>query len=151
MANERELVKLEGAAELQKIFNEFPLTVQAQASKKGLSRAGSRLAALIRREAPKETGDLRKAIGVKRYRGGMVTGGLNRKVGAGGNKRVPYYYKTLEFGYPSGRGPYHKFFGRAWSRHRDATARLIVEETKKAIYQEAGKAYARSRSRLRKR
>lgn len=133
----KDVFKLEGADELKKIFDEFPAKTVKRAQKTGLSKAGSRLRTLIRRDAPRISGDLRRAIKVKRHRNGSVSVGIKEK----------YYYKTLEFMYPSG-GEYHPWFMKSIERHGASISQLVLNETKLSMYNEAGKAYSRSRSKL---
>ena len=150
-------MKLVGARELDELFKQFPVKVAERARKQGISRAAARYRTLIRRDAPRgRSGLLRQSIGVKRYRSGAVTIGLNRPTNGKGRNVLPkyrgvrYYYKALEFDTARGRAM-HPWFERSIRRHMPAISQLMIEEAKNALYREAGKAYARSKSALRRR
>jgi len=135
----KEVFKLEGAEALQKLLKEFPDKVADRAQKTGLRKAAARLRTLIRRDTPKESGNLRKAIRTKFHRNSTVTVGLKER----------FYYKTLEMQTKRGE-PLHPFFERSVRKHASAALKIMLDETTKALYREAGKAYARSRANLRK-
>ena len=135
-----ETFKLEGADELNRLLKQFPENVAKRAKRTGLRKAGARLRTLIRRDAPKESGTLRKSIRVKSHKNGSVTVGLKER----------YYYKSLEFRTARGQ-PLHPFFERSVERHAAVALRIMLDETRDALYREAGKSYARSHSSLRRR
>lgn len=133
-------VQLEGAEELRKLFDQFPNTVKKRASKQGLGKAGAKLRTMVRRDAPRVSGNLRRALRVKRHRNGSVTVGLKER----------FYYKVLDLKTKRGE-PLHPWFLSSVERHSPAIANLIVTETKLVLYNEAGKAYSRNKSSLRRR
>jgi hypothetical protein len=153
------------SAEVAKLLADFPIKVRKRVEKTGLRRAGQRMRTMIRRDAPKQSGDLHKAIGVSQSRKtGKVWVGLKAlpsKKGKGRKgSRVPFYYKLLDLrgtGKPSRRGGYIRrgkdrpWFLKSVERHSKEAANKIVDETKKALYAEAGKYYARSKSMHRRR
>lgn len=128
---------LEGMKAVTEIFSVFPLNVQKRATKAGYAKAAGRLRTLLRRDAPKGTGNLRRAIKVKRHRNGSFTIGLKER----------YYYKTLDFMYPRG-GEYNPWFEQSVERHAHSTLNLCVVAMHEAISREAGKSYAKSRARI---
>ena len=120
------------------------------------------------------TGTLRRAIRAVVGRHGDALGkawiGLKK---IRGESRLRFYYKTLEYGRKPGKRkiagsayarrwggrkhykyravagtaePLRPFFVAAWRANKDAIADDIVEATAAAVYAEAGKAYAKSKS-----
>lgn len=132
-------MKLEGAQELMRELAKFGPRVEQNASAKGLRKAGQYLNKEFKRAVPKRTGLLRKSLGYKYSR-------RSRRVYVGLRKN--FYYKTLEFGREGG-APLNPFFERVYDQHKAAAAQLIVNETRKAVYYEAGRVYARSARRRR--
>ena len=132
-------MKLQGADALLKDLKAFGPSVSQKAAKTGVRKAAQYLRREFKREAPRVSGTLRKSIKLKMGRDGKAWVGLRER----------YYYKTLEFGRKGGP-PLHPFFERVWNQHRGQAAQMIVDETRKAVYVEAGKVYARSRTRRRK-
>lgn len=130
---------LEGEKAVTEILNLFPDKVKLRAMKKGYSKAASRMRTALRRDAPKGTGTLRKAIRVRRHRNGSFSVGLKER----------YYYKTLEFMYPSG-GAYRPWFVESVKRHAKPILGICEEAVKAALAQEAGKAYQYSKQNLRR-
>ena len=133
---------LKGVPELEAVFKELPFSVSNRIRKTAISKGASKMRTLVRRDAPRISGNLRRAIGVKRSRrhpNAWV--GLNAK---GRGTKVPYYYKTLDMKTKRGR-PLHPWFYESVKRHTPTVSRLILEESKKALVYEAGKAFARQR------
>lgn len=132
-------MKLNGADVLLKEMKAFGPTVSKKAGDAGVRRAAMFLRREFRRAAPRETGTLRKAIKYK----------YSRRLGkAWVGLRERYYYKTLEF--DSARGQAMRpFMERAWDKDKRGVADLIIRETRKALYVEAGKVAARTRMRRR--
>ena len=140
-------LKLNGVAELQKLLTQYPQKVQVTAQKRGLSRAGSRLRSLYRAAVPKDKGKLRTSIRYKSVKGSkgsrVVVGLLSR-----------YYYKVLwegrkahtQMGYPraGSSAKYSAPFSAIWEGNKEALAQMIIDEAKKATYQEAAKIHAKT-------
>ena len=130
-------VEIKGFAALKSDLGKFPEKVAVTAQKKGLRKAAGRMRTYLRRAAPRDSGNLRKSIGIIRPRRGAPQNKL--RVGL----TTRFYYKTLEV--RSARGaPLHPFFERAAERHSGDVMQIIVDETRKALYFEAGKLYAKS-------
>jgi hypothetical protein len=126
-------IELVGARELNELLNQFPGRVAVAARKTGIRRAAAKMRTYLRRAAPKRSGELRKSIGVAFSKRGTAYVGL----------RTRYYYKTLEFGRRGGP-PLHPFFLATVERHKAEIAQMMVDEARKALYREAGKAFAQS-------
>ena len=127
-------VKLEGVEQLNKDLAAFPDRIQANVKKRGLQKAAARLRTYLRRAAPRDSGELRRSIGVIKTRSKSTA-----LVGLTTN----FYYKTLEFASARGKAM-HPFFEQAFDRHSADVSQMIVEETKLALAKEAGKIYARN-------
>lgn len=130
----RDPVRLLGDKELIDMMATFPAKVVARAQKKGLRRGAATMRTLLRRAAPRDSGNLRKAINIIPLpSSGNFAVGLTER----------YYYKTLEF--PSAYGaPLHPFFEKTVEAHQAAILAMITEATEKALITEAGKVYART-------
>lgn len=132
-------VKLHGVTELNQLLATFSDNVKRRATDSGLRKAGARLRTAFRRAAPRQSGTLRQSIGSSfNKRDGKVYVGLKTR----------FFYKTLEFQTKRG-APLHPFMDAAWKSNRDNIAQLIIEETRKELYREAGKIYARTKARNR--
>ena len=139
-------VKLNGVTELQKLLAQYPQKVQLAAQRRGLVRAGVRLRALYRSAVPKDKGKLRTSI---RYK--SVKGSKGSKVIVGLLSR--YYYKVLwegrkahdRLGYTraGSSAKYSAPFDAIWQGNKEALAQMIIDEAKKATYQEAAKIHAK--------
>ena len=139
-------VRLNGVTELQKLLTQYPQKVQIAAQRRGLVRAGVRLRALYRSAVPKENGKLRTSI---RYK--SVKGSKGSKVIVGLLSR--YYYKVLwegrkshqRLGYTrAGSSPkYSAPFAGIWGANKEALAQMVIDEARKATYQEAAKIHAK--------
>lgn len=133
MAVESGSFTLNGGKELAALLKSFPQKTQARVTKTGLRRAANKTRSVLRRAAPKISGRLRNAIKVKLGRRGKAWIGLRER----------YYYKTLEF--DSARGePLRPFFLAAWNAHEKQIAQMLIDETRKALYVEAGKIHAKA-------
>jgi len=137
--SEKSVFKLEGALELEKLFESFPHTVVKRTRRTGLRKAGARMRTMIRRDAPRRSGNLRKSLKSKQLKSGAVTVGLKER----------FYYKTLDLHTKRG-APLHPWFGDSVSRHSPAISQMIINEARAAIHAEAGKAYSKSKSKLRR-
>lgn len=161
-------MQLSGAAELKKLLDAYPKLVTAAATRKGVKKAADHMKNVIQAAAPKRTGLLQKAIRAARYKTrnkanvlykvglGPIKGDIGeagqrkRDAAVAAGKRPPrikartrFYYKTLEM--PSKRGaPLHPFFMGAYNSARNATAQMIVDGTKQAVYEEAARINRRS-------
>ena len=140
-------LQLNGVTELQKLLAQYPQKVQLAAQRRGLVRAGVRLRALYRSAVPKDKGKLRTSI---RYK--SVKGSKGSKVIVGLLSR--YYYKVLwegrkahdRLGYTragSSRSYESAPFDAIWQNNRESLAQMIIDEAKKATYQEAAKIHAK--------
>lgn len=148
-------VELKGAIELEKILESLAPRVSRRVTKAGMSKAGGRLRTAMRRDAPRgPSGRLKKTIGLKRYRKiPKIKIGLYGKTPGDGKQAgkydgIRYYYKTLD--YDSARGAaLNPWFHASAERHGDGARQIVVNETIKAVYVEAGKSYAKSKRSIR--
>ena len=132
-------------ADVQTILKTLPLDVQKRVNRTGMNKASSRLRTMMRRDAPRITGRLRKSIVVgrsKRYPVRWVKLGL-----AKGETKVLSYYKLLDLKGPNRSGEYNPWFQASADRHSPAVLEIIKNSMVDAIKLEAGKAYARSKRR----
>ena len=127
-------VEVQGLKELKDIMDTFPGKVKKRAANAGISKAAGRMRTYLRRASPKRSGELRRSIGVGRSR---------RTGSAWVGLRKNYYYKRLEFDYDGT----HAYFEKAIEKHSPEILQMIINETEKALYREAGKALARSKRR----
>jgi hypothetical protein len=138
--NEGFSITLEGAAEADMLLNALPAHIAFRLGKRGMTRTAARYRTLLRRDAPRVSGRLRSAIAVKKHKGGTFAIGLSTR----------YYYKTLDFEYSGRKGsPLHPWFQRSAERHSPAMASMLVDEAIKAVYNEADKAYKKSKRSIR--
>ena len=133
-------IKLEGARELERLFESFPHSVVKRTRKVGLRRAGARMRTYMRNDAPKISGNLKKSLKSKMLKSGAVTVGLKDR----------FYYKTLDMHTARG-APLSPWFLESVERHAPAISQMIIDEAKTAIHIEAGEAYSKSKSKLRRR
>jgi HK97 gp10 family phage protein len=131
--------KVDGIKELNQLLKTFSDNVKKRSTDTGLRQAGARLRTALRRAAPRQTGTLRNAIGSKfdKRTGTVKVGLMNR-----------FYYKALEMNTKRG-APLRPFFEATWKQNREQIADLIIQNTTKSLYQEAGKIYARTKARKR--
>jgi HK97 gp10 family phage protein len=130
-------MKLEGVEALLKDMRAFGPSVSKKAADQGVKKAGAYLRKQFRAAAPRRSGLLRKSITMKYYRkSGKLWVGLRKNA----------YYKTLEYG-REGTGPMHPFFEKTWNAHRRHAAQMIIKSARRALYEEAGKVYAKSKTR----
>jgi hypothetical protein len=120
--------------ELGKVLDQLDGRVRARVAKKGLRQAGARTRTLLRRDAPRVSGNLRKSIGVRKRKNGTVVVGLTTR----------FYYETLDLSSKRG-APLRPWFEASVTRHSKTIGNLIVEKTKEALAYEAGRAYAWSK------
>jgi HK97 gp10 family phage protein len=140
-------MQLKGVEELKKLLETYPEKVALTAQKRGLTRGAARLRTYFRAAAPKKTGTLRKSIS---YR--TVKGSKGSKVIVGLMTRQ--YYKVLE----QGRKPYKRLgrpvagsppmrdiqFSSVWYSQREGIAQLIIDEARRAVYQEAANIHSKT-------
>ena len=130
--------KVTGIKSLEQIFEDIPKNIETRVSKKGITKAAARMRLRTRQAAPKLTGKLRKAIVVRKSKRFPIAW-----VGLGkikGETRVRYYYNRLENDYLGT----HAFFAKAVDRASPEVLELLRSETLAALYEEAGKQYAKS-------
>lgn len=137
---------LAGADLLAKQMKDFGPTVARKASDKGTRRMGTFLAKKFRKNAPKQTGHLRTAL--KSYysrKSGIAYVGLKNSGGRfkGSGSKIPFYYKTLEFGREGG-APLNAWFEKTWDRYRRLVAKRIIKQTQDALYDEAAKVHEKT-------
>ena len=127
--------KVTGIKTLQEILKVTPKNIETRVAKKGITKASSRMRLRVRQAAPKVTGTLRKAIQVsksKRYPIAWV--GLKK---IKGESKVRNYYNKLEKGQ-------NAFFAEAVRAASPEVLNILKSETIAALYEEAGKQYAKS-------
>lgn len=117
----------------------MPDKTQKRIEKTALVDAARRLRTELRRSAPKQQGNLRKSILVKVHRNGSVTVGLKRR----------YYYKVLEFAYPSGYGAWAPWFEKAVEQGSKGVLSNMKRRARAEVIKEAGRTatYARAKGR----
>lgn len=132
-------MKLVGMDALLKDMKAFGPTVAKKGADVGVRKAAQMLRKKLRHAAPRKSGVLRKSIGYKySRRTGRAWVGLRER----------FYYKTLEFDSNRGKA-LHPFFKKTWEANKREAAQMIVDEARKALYKEAGKVMARSKTRNR--
>ena len=139
---EKNRIELVGAKELSKQLKEFGPKVSKRAANTGIRKAAMQVRREFKAAAPRgKTGNLRRSIKMKYSpRSGRAWVGL----------RDRFYYKTLEFDSARGR-PLYPFMEKAWNKIRKNVAQMMITETRKALYEEAGKEFIRSKARNRRR
>lgn len=138
--SDRTSFKIENADEVRKLLDQFPMAVRKRAYKTGTRKAGFILRRALRASAPKVSGNLRKSIKLKQFRNGWVKVGLMDR----------YYYETLDL--QSKRGaPLRPWFEAAVGRSAEAAGQDMINELQNALYVEAGKLWARSTLKKRRR
>jgi hypothetical protein len=151
-------VNIKGATELAACLRQMPDTAALKAQRTGLSKGAVRLRTYIKRAAPRRLGKLRAAIrsavARKKPEAFVKLGKIK------GEPKIRFYYKTLEFGrkaykrkktfFGKGGGSYAaspqmatNFFEWTFVRHKTEIAKLIVSETRIALYKNAGTLAAR--------
>jgi hypothetical protein len=160
-------VEIFGIDALREELKAFPAKFQTTVVNKGVRKASATLRTALRRAAyaaPLAKGykrtnklrySLRAYVGKKAQTKGKAWVGLKRLPGP--KTRTLSYYKTLEFGrnaYTSkkrgtvkGSPPLRPFFDRGWNASKINVGRILVDETRKALAYEAGKALGRSKGR----
>jgi hypothetical protein len=160
-------VTIHGLEALIAELKKFPEAVQARATQTGVRKASAKLRTAFRqaayaklvkgyRRTNRLRNSIRSAVGKKaRYKGKAWVG---LKV-APGESKVLSYYKTLEFGRKAytgkrrgavaGSPPLKPFWAKTWTTNRAGAQQIMVEETKRALAFEAGKAAGRARGRAR--
>lgn len=134
---EKTQFKIQNADVVKKLLTAFPYNVRRRVTKQGVSRAASKLATMLRRDAPRgATGELRRSIKVKRTRSGAAYVGL----------RQNQYYKLLDLPGVKRRGEDRPWFEASIDRHASSISQIMITEIEKALYREAGKSLARSKS-----
>lgn len=149
--SQKEVMKLNGAAQLIAVLKELPQVTEEKVMRKGLVAAAGRLRTYMRRAATRVTGLLAKSIRVKRYR--TPKGQTVVKVGL----RTNYFYKVLDLG----RKAYTRKDGtevsasppmagkgtqieNTWNSRKKEIADLVIDEATKEFAREAGKLAAKS-------
>jgi len=132
-------IEMNGASDVNDLLLSMPSAIQKRARRTGMARAAGKYRTLLRKDAPRVTGLLRRAIQVKRHKNGSYSVGL----------KTLFYYKKLDFVYPSG-GAYNPWFLDSVDRHKDTILAELVKKTEEAVYVEAGKTYRRSLTKIRR-
>lgn len=146
MADADGKIYLDGADILRKQMIDFGPDVSKKAADRGTRKMGTFLARKFRNNAPKQTGHLRSALtSYYSRKTGVAYVGLKKsgKKFAGSGAKIPFYYKTLEFGRQGGR-PLHPWFEMTWNRYRRLVSKRIIKETQTALYDEAAKVYQKT-------
>lgn len=159
-------VSISGLDQLKRELEAFPAAVQARAVQTGVRKASGKLRTAMRRAAYakmktkgyKRTNKLRQAlrsaIGKRPQFKGKAWVALKQ---VPGEPRTRHYYKVLEVGRKAftgrrrgkvaGSPPMKPFFDQTWRAQRGAVTQIMLDETRRAIAFEAGKAYGRSKGR----
>lgn len=149
--SEKQVMKLNGAAQLIAVLKELPQVTEEKVMRKGLVSAAGRLRTYMRRSAARISGLLAKSILVKRYR--TPKGQTVIKVGL----RKNFFYKVLDGGRKAftrkdgtqvAASPDMKGKGtqieNTWNAKRNEIANMVIEEATKSFAVEAGKLAAKS-------
>lgn len=149
--SEKQVMKLNGAAQLIAVLRELPQVTEEKVMRKGLVAAAGRLRTYMRRAAARVSGLLAKSILVKRYR--TPKGQTVIKVGL----RKNFFYKVLDGGRKAftrkdgtqvAASPDMKGKGtqieNTWNTKRNEIANMVIEEATKSFAVEAGKLAAKS-------
>ncbi len=148
--SDSEVMELKGADFLIKKLEAFGPTVSNRAASRGVAKTAAYVRREFRRAAPEgDTKNLKKSIQLKTY--GRPRNGGPKKAYVGlrkikGETQGRWYYRTLEFTHKRGE-PYFPFFEKTWESIKRRAAEMIIEETTKQVYLEAGKVYRQSLSR----
>ena len=139
-----------GIDEFQEVLEALGPAVVSRVRRNALRKAATKVAREVRKSAPKQTGALKKSIGVKNGKFSSFVG-LNKKLGADGkaakkddgNSRIRFYYKVLDL--ESVRGePLAPWFDDAIENELPKVGEILTDEMKKALSREAGKAFTKS-------
>ena len=133
-------LELEGADFLLKQMKAFGPTVEKKATKTGVGKAARKMARNIRNAAPKQSGRLRRQIGVKVGRKGIAWVGLRK---GKGESQFLGYYKTLDFDNKRGKA-FNPWFENAAEAASQGVTTTLIDATTVALYDEAAKVYKRS-------
>jgi hypothetical protein len=143
-------IKLVGVEELKKLLEDYPAKVTLTAQKRGLTRGAARLRTAFRHAMPRgKTGRLKKSIKyqtVKGSRGSKIIVGLttNQFYRVLEDGRKPYKRKSRGNMIYKGSAPMRDtHFDAVWHSQRAGVAQLIIDETKRALFQEANKIHSR--------
>lgn len=129
-------LKIQGLDTLNQILKELEPRVRNTVIKRGFRQTAAKMRSNIRKDARsfKRSGTLAKSIGVKYSR---------RQIRAWVGLTTNYYYKTLDLN--SNRGSAMRpWFEESVRRHTATFVHDMRENIRSAIFEEAGKAYARS-------
>ena len=144
MANKKAGLHLADPSALIKDMYAMGPTIAKKGGQVGVRKAATELRKRLRAAAPKRTGTLRKVLQFKhsRRRATSWVGIKKRK----GDPAALNYYATLERG-RQGSAPFHPFIERTINNSKSDLFKIMVSEARKALYVEAGKVYARSKTR----
>jgi hypothetical protein len=145
--------ELKGAKELAAFLKQAPKEVAVKAGRQGLAKSSARLRTFIRRAAPRKTGKLRAAIQSKVGRSAPI---------AWVRLGTRFYYKTLEFGRaahkrkgkPRAGSPQMSrfaFFKKAVATHSAEIMQMTIDQTRSALFKEAGRLIARTGAPIKRR
>lgn len=130
-------IQLNGVKELNALLEAYPSSVTKAAGRTGVRKAAQKFRASL--NIPTRTGLLRKAVKVRGRRADKTS--VRFFVGLGkikGESNIRGYYKTLEMNTKRG-GPLRPFLLPAYNAQKEALAQLIVDETRKAVYDQAAR------------
>lgn len=137
--------ELKGAQELANFLKLAPKEVATKAGRSGLAKSAARLRTYLRRAAPRKTGKLR----------GAIQSAVSRKNPIAWVKLTIGYYRTLEFGRAAHmrKGKPRKgspqmarfaFWRKTVTGHQGEIMQMTVNETRTALFKEAGRLAART-------
>ena len=129
-----DMLKITGLKELQDTLKEFPWKVEKQVTKKGLTKAASRLRTYVKRATPVNSGLLKRSLRTSTSRRYATKWVWFRWPGS--DNRESYFGQVARD---------TNFFSKTLERHDKEITGILVQETKSALYELAGKEYAKSK------
>ena len=147
MANKKAGIYLTDPQALIRDMYAMGPTIAKKGGQVGVKKAAMELRRRLRAGAPKRSGVLRRALQFKHSRRAAVSWVGIKKIR--GESKARNYYATLERG-REGSAPFHPFIERTINNSKNDLFKIMVSEARKALYVEAGKVYARSKTRRQK-
>jgi HK97 gp10 family phage protein len=142
-------IKLIGEKELKKYLDELPDKIKKRALRKAVTAGATPIVKAAKRNAPKESGLLKKSMTkkIKTYKGtgGAVVAVIGSDRGVAGmydgKKRIPSNYIALvEYGHAGPNpAPAHQFLRPAVDANKDRSVAAIQSKLKEAIEAEKAK------------
>lgn len=144
-------IEIEGAKQLKKLLDTYGEKVFRKATRQGIRNGASLINKAAKQNAPKESGALKKSLGVKlltNKRTKNITGMVGVRAGHGadynGKFREPWQYDHLvEYGHVSaggGQTPAQPFLRPAWESKQGQALKAVRDKMRQVIEKEGRKA-----------